>query len=147
MFQIIGLLFINLVIIEANQAPRLSPLIDKQILNAQSKLKIPCMIRFGTQPIQFEWLHNESRFENSDDRNHRIEKFDDDSLLIIEKLSIKDSGIYVCIARNRFGSNRQQTEVLVTGLIIDFSYSVLNLSILNQCVAHHFFEYHIQFKL
>ncbi|UXI21384.1 syndecan-like [Sarcoptes scabiei] len=100
--------------VKAESEPKLSPIIEKNFKNLHSKLKILCTAQYGSKPIEFEWLHNDEILANQNG-HYRFESSDEDSLLIIEKLLLNDSGDYTCIARNRFGFDRQHTKVIVTG--------------------------------
>lgn len=127
---------------EANLPPKLSPLPDKLLKYSDSKLKLLCLIKQGTEPIQFEWLHNDALIDPNS-LHYRIESTQEDSLLIIERISSNDSGYYSCIARNDFGSDRLQTEIIITGLIrsnfmgLEYFFFFSNFE---QCVAHYCFK-------
>lgn len=112
-------------ITEAKQSPQLLQLIPIQSKSFNSRLKILCSLQHGTEPIDFEWWHNDLLIVSQQNPNYRIESTQEDSLLIIERLSSNDSGNYSCIARNDFGSDRQQTKVIVTGLRNTFYFCLI----------------------
>lgn len=118
-YFILKLLIANLLfeLSDANSKPRLETSVDRKSQNYGTATKFLCSIQEGTKPFRFEWRKNDRILSPVElPINYRIETNSDDSMLIITKLSSKDSGNYSCTVRNKFGFDTQQTVLIVKGL-------------------------------
>ena len=117
------LLFITTTHISAsNLAPKLDEFKPRRSQNIGTTMKILCSLQEGSRPFHFEWFKNELKLPQPSYTSYQIQISEDDSLLIIEKLSPSDSGKYSCQVKNDFGIDTQRTELLVKGLMLVFSF-------------------------
>lgn len=114
MFTIYLLVLFPFAIVNANIAPKLDEFKLKRFQDLETKFNLLCSIQKGTKPLQFEWQKNNEVLKSSN-ANLRIQNFEDNSLLIIDRLSTDDSARYTCTVRNKFGSDSQSTELSVKG--------------------------------
>ena len=87
--------------------------------NAGSKLKIWCSIQEGSKPYHFEWHRNGHPLTEMYVEHHlkyRIDTSDDESALVIDKLTTSDSANYTCTVRGSHGVDTQFTVLTVKGL-------------------------------
>lgn len=113
------LCFVILVnIAETNSPPKLEEFKPKRYQNIKTKFSLFCFTNEGTKPIQFEWRKNGHHVQNNSNSLLRIETSEDRSVLLIEQLSLFDSGNYSCQVRNDFGHDSQFTLLTVKGLSI-----------------------------
>ena len=115
--------------------PKLVEFLARRSQNMNTKLKILCQPQEGSKPFRFEWHKNGIPLSPEKEiRNfsyplasvYRIETTEEDSLLVIDNLSIYDSANYTCVVRNHYGSNIQFTVLTVKGLIFIDIYHVLH---------------------
>lgn len=99
--------------IDANLRPQLVSFAERRSQKLGTNTKFFCSVQEGTGPFRFEWRKNDLLLLPSD---HRIETNQDESTLMIAKLSLDDSGNYSCTVRNSFGDDTQQTVLSVKGL-------------------------------
>lgn len=115
--------------IHASFPPKLAESVPKKSQNAGTSLKIFCQAQEGTKPFRFVWSKNDQLLTSTAPRSsYRIETTEEDSLLVIDKLSVSDSASYSCQVQNEYGKANQGTVVTVKGTD--------HIFILSQCVAH-----------
>src|SRR5690625_561812 len=112
----LSIFILHYVFVSANVSPRIAEIISKYYLSIDTKLKVVCQTLEGSKPIQYEW-HKNGKILNNFGHSGRIETSEDDSLLVIEKASLLNSGNYSCTARNDFGTDTRHTEIVVKGLL------------------------------
>lgn len=110
-------LFLQVYSLQAREPPKLASPKAKHSQNVGSKFKLLCNVEMGAKPLHFEWHFNGQPLIGGRDGHHfRIETSEDDSTLIIAKLSQNHSGNYSCLASNGLGSDSFVTSLLVKGL-------------------------------
>ena len=92
--------------------PKLAPLISQRSQIVGSKFKIFCQIEEGQKPFQFRWYFGSRPLSES--TNLHIENSEEDSLLVIDQLSVSHTGNYSCTVRNNFGETSQLVALSVT---------------------------------
>ena len=84
----------------------------KKSQNIATKLKIHCELEQGNKPVQFEWHKNGIPLPSSGN-GYRIESSEEDSLLVVDKVTISDSGAsFTCYAKNHAGEKDSQTTTI-----------------------------------
>lgn len=73
------------------------------------------MVQSGSQPIFFEWFKDNQSLTSA---VYKIESHRILSILTLENLQTNSSGLYKCQARNVFGSDFIETNLIVQGLFI-----------------------------
>jgi len=100
----------------ANTSPKIEEFNHNRSQNHGTKFKISCSLQEGARPLHFTWHKNGELLQATSASTYRIETTDDDSLLIVDKLSLSDSANYSCSVRNHFGTDTQFTILVVKGL-------------------------------
>lgn len=125
-------LFIDLIYSIESNRPKLNEFQKNQTGLIGTKFSLLCSIQHGTSPFEFEWLFNERVLSKlskqppplSSSTLNRIDRIrismidDDQTVLTINHLHQDDFGQYSCLARNRFGFDRQSTFLRVKGSIV-----------------------------
>lgn len=96
------------------EPPIIQPLsINKNIIEGQ-KIKLGCTVTSGSIPIMFEWYHNDQQILS--DKEYQVRNVvEDSSDLIINPTSLKNSGLYKCVASNSIGTDVSKVAINVKG--------------------------------
>lgn len=114
--------------IDAKSKPKLDQFADRRSTKNGSSTKFLCSVQEGTKPFRFEWRKNNLLLSIVElPINYRIETNQDESTLMITKLSPNDSGNYSCTVRNNFGFDTQQIVLIVKGLLCFRSISLISI--------------------
>uniref|UniRef100_A0A914Y933 Ig-like domain-containing protein n=1 Tax=Panagrolaimus superbus TaxID=310955 RepID=A0A914Y933_9BILA len=82
-------------------------------------IKLKAEIIEGTEPITFRWILNKVQIQDS--IGFKYSREGKDALLTIKDAFPEDSGIYTCIAENKYGVNRCYIELSISGkFLTDF---------------------------
>lgn len=73
-----------------------------------------CLVKSGTQPINFSWYRNGEEFKVSS-KSISIENSPVTSALILSSVSSDSDGNYTCTAKNSFGKDDHSTSLKVKG--------------------------------
>lgn len=101
--------------------PKLTEIVHNRSQNIGTKFQFVCSTEEGLQPLRFEWHRNGLLLSSKHTNKYRIDVDQDQSRLIIDKLSVEDTGNYTCTVFNPFGQDLQFILLTVKGLIINFS--------------------------
>ena len=117
-FRVASFVFVLTILtfVHCNVVPKLAEFMLKRVQNEKTKLKISCTPQEGSKPFHFEW-HREGRLLVEPFHRFKISFDEDESELIIPRLSFEDSGNYSCTVRNDYGSDTQWTQIVVKGLL------------------------------
>ena len=88
------------------------PLQQRSELVDKSTFSVLCSLASGSS-VFFEWIKDGHKL--STNGNIRIDNTDHYSVLFITNLTITDSGIYECIAKNTYGSTSTSTQLVIKG--------------------------------
>lgn len=112
---LLGLIqFLPITYCSIGYGPKLDPFYLKKSQNKGSTFKLLCSIQEGSKPLSFKWYKN-NHLLTSKQSNYRIESIKDDSLLVIDELTIDDTGNYSCSVSNNYGTDIQFTYLIVKG--------------------------------
>ena len=104
--------FLNSLFLSLDE-PKLVPLQQRSELVDKSTFSVLCSLASGSS-VFFEWIKDGHKL--STNGNIRIDNTDHYSVLFITNLTITDSGIYECIAKNTYGSTSTSTQLVIKGL-------------------------------
>lgn len=76
-----------------------------------------CFAITKTKPVSFEWLKNGQRITGQEE-NVRINTANEVSALVLDPVTVKDSGNYSCSATNIHGTDKYTTVLDVKGICI-----------------------------
>ena len=96
------------------ERPKIAPVLSKIHLKAGKQASIPCILEQGSAPIEFEWLKENDVIRSSG--KAVVEKNQRSSNLIIQSITITDTGNYTCKASNSFGLDIFTSQLTVEGL-------------------------------
>ncbi|XP_074595523.1 cell adhesion molecule Dscam1-like [Brevipalpus obovatus] len=97
----------------SNERPKISPTPPKIFLKTGEMASFTCILQKGSLPVEFEWLKGNNVFRSSS--NAVVEKSQRTSSLIIQSVTISDSGNYTCKVSNSFGSDMSTSQLIVEG--------------------------------
>ena len=109
------------VFILITEKPILVPLIKSVDLFETNIYVYPCTIISGNLPVSFRWFKDDQVINdydgNNNERQHRIEFFNNLSLLTLKNLTKHDSCTYRCQVDNAFGSDSSISVLKIKGFI------------------------------
>ncbi|XP_074593968.1 cell adhesion molecule Dscam1-like [Brevipalpus obovatus] len=97
----------------SNERPKISPTPPKILLKTGEMASFTCILQKGSLPVEIEWLKGNNIIRSSS--NAVIEKNQRTSNLIIQSITISDSGNYTCKVSNSFGSDISTSQLIVEG--------------------------------
>ncbi|XP_074595144.1 cell adhesion molecule DSCAM-like [Brevipalpus obovatus] len=116
--MLVGMLSVILILLgihsaNSNERPRITPVQPRIVLKAGKQASFTCILEQGSLPVEFEWLKENNVFRSSS--NAAVEKSQRTSSLIIQSITISDSGNYTCKVSNSFGSDMSTSQLIVEG--------------------------------
>ena len=79
----------------------------------EEKISLFCEIRRGSPPFKIEWTKNGNDIQS--DEHTKIQRVEEDSVLIIKSSKESDAGNYTCTVKNSFGSDSSTTQLVIQG--------------------------------
>ncbi|GFY66508.1 titin [Trichonephila inaurata madagascariensis] len=112
-YYLFAVTMINAIPAEAtlNEPPKIQRVQVPSMVEIGEKVNIPCLIKKGSPPFQFEWLKNSVVLRNSE--NTEIVESKDSSRLTINPVTDKSSGNYTCVVHTKHGSDRMTIYISV----------------------------------
>ena len=101
----------------SSSAPKLAPVLDSQVSNANSSFQVFCSVREGQQPFFFEWYKNKQAIKSAPGFKWTIDSSKIFSTLTIERIDKEDAGNYSCSVKNIHGSDSINVALTVKGII------------------------------
>ncbi len=102
---------------------RLEEFKPKRFQTVGKKFTLLCSIQEGTGPLFYKWT-KDGHLLPLTGSNHQVKSTGDNSLLIIDQLSLSDAGNYNCSVSNSAGqSDHQTTMLIVKGFYFAFSFA------------------------
>lgn len=98
-----------------------------------------CFAITKTKPVSFEWLKNGQRITGQEE-NVRINSANEASVLVLDPVTVKDSGNYTCSATNIHGTDKYTTALEVKGIFRFF-----NLLLTHSLILKTFFMRYLRF--
>lgn len=112
-FWVILLLCFRIVYCD-EEPPRLQQITALDALREGQRFRVACNVISGSMPLQISWYKDDSPLENSD--LIQIRNLSEElSELIINSVSLNDSGKYSCIAKNSNGTDVSNVKVEIQG--------------------------------
>ena len=105
---ILFLLKIQLSLQNEDDKPAIQDLLVSSKLIEGKKLFLSCQAS-SQHPMQFEWYFNKQKIEQ--DENIYIVDLKDNSILNINSMTIKNSGVYTCQVSNSYGSDSKEVNL------------------------------------
>lgn len=93
-------------------AVQLEQLTRKYEHDLGSKFSILCSVVKGSKPFRFEWFKDDRLVLPTD---YRITNMDEESVLVIGRVSPIDAGKYSCSVSDNFSTDTQWTQLFVKG--------------------------------
>lgn len=81
---------------------------------AGQKLKLSCNLLSGSVPVNFSWS-KDGQLIISANKVLIQSSAEDNSILTVDSIDVRDSGMYKCIAKNAVGSDVNEVKVIVKG--------------------------------
>ena len=97
--------------------PKISEFRKEYSVEEGTKFKLFCYIEDGDKPVKYIWHHNGQQILSSQTSRIITEDLNEESILMIQKVQLEDSGNYSCQAQNHAGIDAQSTILIVKGLI------------------------------
>ena len=101
-------------ILQKTAKPTLNNFLATQNQLQGSRFVLTCSAIYGVSPIDFRWNKNGVDI-NSDESHYKIDTINLISILLINNITLHDTGNYTCFAKNAFGFDRQVTFLNVQG--------------------------------
>ncbi|XP_076318858.1 cell adhesion molecule DSCAM-like [Tachypleus tridentatus] len=96
-----------------NVPVKVQPFAFPQDVNKDEKIQVVCGVKFGDEPIHFEWFKDHKMLKTG--QGVVILNHPSMSLLIINSVNVSDSGNYTCLVRNKYGEDSHTCQLLVKG--------------------------------
>lgn len=93
-------------------SPKLQPFAFPPNIQSGKSMKIFCTVEEGQKPLEFQWLYNNGKI-NQSQISIAINNFEDYSMLIIDPVSVHHAGNYTCSTRNAVGDDSYTTSLVV----------------------------------
>lgn len=113
----------------AGDSPVLNPLLVPPNIAIGDNTEILCTIKRGSQPVDFQWLHNGRQVQSH--HKYKISSSQTSSHLYIGQIEPEDIGNFTCIIRNAYGEDSKTESVYMEGEKIKYlsKYSKLKKNI------------------
>ncbi|GBM66125.1 Titin [Araneus ventricosus] len=107
------------VIIEgfSDDPPVLNPMYVPPNLAIDDNIDLFCTVKRGSFPVQIEWLHNEKKVTSA--QKYKLLNSESSSHLSIGKIQPEDIGNYTCVAKNRYGHDRNTVILLIEEVVAE----------------------------
>lgn len=101
----------------SSESPVLKPLLVPANIEVGDVTEIYCIIKKGSQPVTFKWLHNGKEIHSHP--KYKISTTKTSSHFYIGEIEASDIGNFTCIANNPFGMDSMTETVSMEGKIVD----------------------------
>ena len=109
-----------------DEPPRMQQITALDALREGQRFRVACNVISGSIPLQITWTKNDSPLINQD--RLQIRKLSEEiSELIINSVTMEDSGNYSCLAKNSKGTDISNVEVEIQGKKNQFVYLLITL--------------------